>query len=156
VEKQSLFKEVAQRVYSSFIPAPIPVAAPTSPKKAPTEPEQIPFIPAAERKIKDEIVAVGLTKKQRKQKKRTAPVDEAEPRKKSKLTPPGDESTSASPAPALSSTKKSKGKVKVKAEEIPSFDYSQEPNGLDSFKAAPPTKLARKPKKPKGREFFQD
>lgn len=68
------------------------------------------------------------------------------------MTPPGDDSASAPPAPAASSPKKSKGKAKVKPEEIPAFDYSQEPNGLDSFKAAPPTKLARKPKKPKGRE----
>jgi exosome complex exonuclease RRP6 len=113
-------------------------------------------VPAAERKPKDEIVAVGLTKKQRKQKKRTAPGDEGSPRKKTKLTPPGDSSASSS-TPAVPTSpppvaEKKKGKNKVKLEEIPAFDYAQEPNGLDSFKAAPPTKLARKPKKPKGRE----
>lgn len=119
----------------------------------PTEPEQVPYVPAASRttktkaakKDKDEVVTVKKAKK-----------------RKAEVVPPAPEATSEAvaevePSPAKRTKvneEKAKGKKKaVKVEEIPDFDYSQEPNQLDTFAPESTTGKIKKQKKPKKRKF---
>ena len=125
----------------------------TSADAVPTEPEQVPYVPAASRttktkaakKDKDEVVTVKKAKK-----------------RKAEVIPPAPEATSEAvaevePSPAKRTKvngEKAKGKKKaVKVEEIPDFDYSQEPNQLDTFAPESTTGKIKKQKKPKKRKL---
>lgn len=134
---------------------------------APTEPEQVPYVPAASRstktkakKDKDEVVTVKKAKKRKAEV--VAPAAEA-------TTTPGATAETAievEPSPAKRAkvsgektkvekpkSEKAKGKKKaVNIEEIPDFDYSQEPNQLDTFAPESTTGKIKKQKKPKKRE----
>ena len=133
--------------------APRAEEAPMTPTdSAPTEPEQVAYVPAASRttknkvkKDKDEVVTVKKAKK-----------------RKAEVVAPVSETATAAPAEAEPSPpkrtkvngEKTKGKKKaVKAEEVPDFDYSQEPNQLDTFAPESTTGKIKKQKKPKKREF---
>jgi hypothetical protein len=120
---------------------------------APTEPEQVPYVPAASRttkpvkKEKDEVVTVKKAKK-----------------RKAEVVPPAPETASEAvvevePSPAKRTKvngEKAKGKKKaVKSEEVPDFDYSQEPNQLDTFAPESTAGKIKKQKKPKKREFIK-
>ena len=131
-------------------------------------PEQVPFVPTNNRKTKtttatfiqkDQVVPVKKSKK-----RKAAPVDPTpvprgldtdettpSPAKRSK-----SESSSAATTPAKQTTKgksanKAEKRAPVNPADIPTFDYSQEPNQLDTF-APESDKKIKKTKKPKKRE----
>lgn len=117
----------------------------------PTIPEQVPYVPSEARVTKE---------KARKDKNAVVQVAKASGSKKrkskaeAKTEQPADTTKSEtadtnSPAPP---SKKAK-RTPVKAEDIPEFDYSQEPNQLDTFEASSTSKDKRKkPKKSKQRK----
>ncbi|GHJ85735.1 hypothetical protein NliqN6_2137 [Naganishia liquefaciens] len=112
-------------------------------------PEQIPYVPSEarstkEKAMKDKNAIVQVAKSSSSAKKRKSKVDV-------KAERPADVQTSDvnepdSPAPTAKKAKR----VPVKAEAIPEFDYSQEPNQLDTFEPASTVKDKRKkPRKSK-------
>lgn len=113
------------------------------------EPEQVPYVPAASRttkaakKDKDEVITVKKTKKRKADVIPTVPVPEVD--------------AEAEPSPAKRTKvngDKTKGKKKaVVPEVIPDFDYSKEPNQLDTF-APESTNKIKKHKKPKKRKLI--
>jgi hypothetical protein len=113
----------------------------------PTEPEQIPYVKPSERTSKpvperDDIVVVGRQGKKRKKGK--VAIEQATGSDSVEQT--GDSDANAS----LPSTKKAK-RLPVKPEEIPEFDYANEPNQLDTFPEDKSVKV-KKQKKVKKRE----
>lgn len=118
----------------------------------PTVPEQIPYVPSEaratkEKARKDKNAVVQVTKASGSSKKRKSKAD-------AKAEQPAEASKSEatdtnSPAPP---SKKAK-RTPVKAEDIPDFDYSQEPNQLDTFEPSSTARDKRKkPKKAKQRK----
>ena len=116
-------------------------------------PEQIPYVPSEARSTKekakkDKNAIVQVAKSSSSAKKRKSKVDV-------KAERPADVQTSDvnepdSPAPTAKKAKR----VPVRAEDIPEFDYSQEPNQLDTFEPASTVKDKRKkPRKSKQRTF---
>lgn len=117
----------------------------------PTIPEQVPYVPSDARVTKEKArkdknavvqVAKASSSKKRKSKADTKTEQPAD-------TPKSDLNETNSPAPP---SKKAK-RAPVKAEDIPEFDYSQEPNQLDTFEPSSTAKDKRKkPKKSKQRK----
>jgi len=113
----------------------------------PIEPEQVPYVPAASRttkavkKDKDEVVTVKKAKKRKADVIPAVPIPEAD--------------AEAEPSPAKRTKvngDKTKGKKKaVVPKVVPEFDYSKEPNQLDTF-APESTNKIKKHKKPKKRK----
>ncbi|KAJ9125250.1 hypothetical protein QFC22_000205 [Naganishia vaughanmartiniae] len=112
----------------------------------PIIPEQVPYVPPEDRStkpraVKERNAIVQVAKASGSSKKRKSQVDA-----KAESTPEVAEVQSVdsgSPAPPTKKTKR----APVKAEDIPEFDYSQEPNQLDTFE---PSSTAReRRKKPK-------
>lgn len=117
----------------------------------PIIPEQVPYVPPEDRATKPKVVRdknaiVQVAKASGSSKKRKSQVDV-----KAKSTSEVAEAPSidsGSPAPPTKKTKR----TPVKAEDIPEFDYSQEPNQLDTFEPSSTARERRKkPKKAKQR-----
>ena len=117
----------------------------------PSLPEQVPYVPAEDRATKPKVVKdrnaiVQVAKASGSSKKRKSQTDV-----KVESTPEVGEVQSVdsgSPAPPTKKTKR----APVKAEDIPEFDYSQEPNQLDTFEPSSTARERRKkPKKAKQR-----
>ena len=116
-------------------------------------PEQVPYVPSEarltkEKARKDKNAIVQVAKSSSSAKKRKSKADaKAERPAEAQITDVNDTNSPAPPA------KKAK-RTPVKAEDIPEFDYSQEPNQLDTFEPSPAVKDKRKkPKKSKQRTF---
>lgn len=116
-----------------------------------TIPEQVPYVPSEarltkEKARKDKNAVVQVAKSSNSAKKRKTKTD-------AKAEQPADVQMSDvnetnSPAPPAKKVKR----TPVKAEDIPEFDYSQEPNQLDTFEPSSTVKDKRKkPKKSKQR-----
>lgn len=125
--------------------APEPMAVDTS------IPEQVPYVPSEaritkEKARKDKNAVVQVAKSSNSAKKRKTKADaKAEQPADVQMSDVNDTNSPAPPA------KKAK-RTPVKAEDIPEFDYSQEPNQLDTFDPSSTVKdKRRKPKKSKQR-----
>lgn len=117
----------------------------------PTIPEQVPYVPSdarvtkeKARKDKNAVVQVAKASSSKKRKSK-ADIKTEQPAG----IPKSDATQTNSPAPPPKKAKR----TPVKAEDIPEFDYSQEPNQLDTFEPSSTAKDKRKkPKKSKQRE----
>jgi exosome complex exonuclease RRP6 len=116
-------------------------------------PEQVPYVPSEARitkekarKDKNAVVQVAKSSNSAKKRKTKADVKVEQPVD----VQMSDVNETNSPAPPAKKAKR----TPVKAEDIPEFDYSQEPNQLDTFEPSSTVKdKRRKPKKSKQRTF---
>lgn len=117
----------------------------------PTIPEQVPYVPSdarvtKEKARKDKNAVVQVAKASGSKKRKSKPEAKTEQLTDKLMS---DTADSNSPAPPAKKAKR----TPVKAEDIPEFDYSQEPNQLDTFDTSSTTKDKRKkPKKSKQRK----
>jgi hypothetical protein len=141
--------EKAGQIEAPVLPSDIEMAAPAA---TPFSPEQVPYVPAQARTtkpvplaVKEEVVTVKKAKKRK--------ADTTIPAVPEMTASPSDE---PSPAKRAKATANTKGKKKaVKAEDIPEFDYAQEPNQLDTFAPESSAKI-KKTKKSKKRKSYSD
>ena len=117
----------------------------------PTMPEQVPYVPSdarvtkeKARKDKNAVVQVAKASSSKKRKSK-ADIKTEQPAG----IPKSDATETNSPAPPPKKAKR----TPVKAEDIPEFDYSQEPNQLDTFEPSSSKDKRKKPKKSKQREW---
>ncbi len=116
------------------IPPSPPASAPVAEPPAPTQPEQIPYVRPEAREKKPnvnagEVVVVGRQSKKRKKDKAAANANDS----------------------VASAVARKTVRVPVKPEDIPDFDYANEPNQLDTFPEDQSIKV-KKQKKVKKRE----